>query len=450
MDAPKIPINDPSILLLNEIEILLAQSRLLELYLKQTQASAAYETARAYHRHQSELAELRAALSEKEKIVVAKENTVGARERDLQERVQNLETDLSEAQRRLQYRDVEFQRVESEAADLRGLIDQLELSKAQAQTTARESAMARQELTAELAVLRERLEEIQANFQNQQLASRQLQEDLQTQIAQLQDQLREKVTWSRTADGELQQAKREIAELHERVAELQTSRQEAQSSAARELADSRAHFEMQLNGLQTALAEREHVLEETHHAMIELEHGLRTEIVMLHSQLEQKQELIGFRDEELRGNQSQFAALQQRVAELEAAEQAARVSAEQIEDTRRSYEDRVVALQHEVTARERALTERQEAVSAVELALHGKIQSLQQELALSHSLNEERENALRSSRTENEALRERIAEQESAASADLLARQRVEEHMSRFGNRNIRLARNIGAEGIRA
>src|SRR5439155_27039703 len=89
MDTPKTPLSDPSILLLNEIEILLAQSRLLELYLKQSQATAAYETARAYGWHQSELAELHAALSEKEQIDAAKKTAGGAREPHIQARVKS-------------------------------------------------------------------------------------------------------------------------------------------------------------------------------------------------------------------------------------------------------------------------------------------------------------------------------------------------------------------------
>ena len=41
MDLPKYPKSDPAVMLLNEIEILLAQTRLMELYLKQSQATAA-------------------------------------------------------------------------------------------------------------------------------------------------------------------------------------------------------------------------------------------------------------------------------------------------------------------------------------------------------------------------------------------------------------------------
>ena len=51
MEQSPYPNSDPSILLLNEIDILLAQTRLMELYLKQAQATAANDarhTARVY------------------------------------------------------------------------------------------------------------------------------------------------------------------------------------------------------------------------------------------------------------------------------------------------------------------------------------------------------------------------------------------------------------------
>ena len=67
MDLPSKSASDPLTLLLNEIEILLTQSRLVELYFKQSQATAAYEGARAREQHQAELTGLRAALAEKNK-----------------------------------------------------------------------------------------------------------------------------------------------------------------------------------------------------------------------------------------------------------------------------------------------------------------------------------------------------------------------------------------------
>jgi hypothetical protein len=54
---------------------------------------------------------------------------------------------------------------------------------------------------------------------------------------------------------------------------------------------------------------------------------------------------------------------------------------DELNQSRSRYQSQIENLQYELAIRERALTERQEAVSAVELALHGKIQSLQGELA---------------------------------------------------------------------
>jgi chromosome segregation ATPase len=54
---------------------------------------------------------------------------------------------------------------------------------------------------------------------------------------------------------------------------------------------------------------------------------------------------------------------------------------QQLDGVRRSHEEEIAALRHQVITQERALTGRHEAVTAVELALHGKIQSLQQDLA---------------------------------------------------------------------
>lgn len=54
---------------------------------------------------------------------------------------------------------------------------------------------------------------------------------------------------------------------------------------------------------------------------------------------------------------------------------------QQLDGLRRANEEEIAALRHQVVIQEQALTGRHEAVTAVELALHGKIQSLQQDLA---------------------------------------------------------------------
>jgi hypothetical protein len=96
LDTPKYQKSDPAILLLNEIDILLAQTRLMELYLKQAQATAANENARLQEQHESELATLRAALAAKEKQL--QERPVVAVDHNLSASVEQLQRELSEKQ----------------------------------------------------------------------------------------------------------------------------------------------------------------------------------------------------------------------------------------------------------------------------------------------------------------------------------------------------------------
>jgi len=428
MDSPKFTESDPTVLLLNEIDILLAQTRLLELYLKQSQATAANETARIHEEYQAELKRLReySAFDDNEQSPAAPPGATGVRERHLDDPA--LQNELSQKQRLLESRDAELQSAKSETVILRERVAELEMVHQQAQAVAQEFAINRQDLQVELAALRHELEENQHDFERQQIISRALQEGLEEQLAKLQNQLRERQSSSEGVATELQQARFEIAALQGQVAELHASHQEIQATAARELEQTRVRFEAEIAGLQISLAERDRALQENETAVAELERSLKTDILTLRSQLEQKQELVEFRDDELRDAQGQLAALQQRIIELESADRSVVATAEEIERIRRSFDDELTALQREVAASEElAIRERQQAVAAVELALHSKIQALQEEQARSLGVIDERENELRSARTEAAALRERISQLEAATAADLTTRQIAEE-----------------------
>src|SRR5687768_2481548 len=130
MDSPKFFKSDPAVLLINEIDILLAQTRLIELYLKQSQASAAHETARIHEEYQVNLKRL------------------------------------------LESREVELQNAKSESAILRDRVAGLETAHQQAQAVEQELAINRQNLQVELTALRHQLEINQKDFEKQQLISR--------------------------------------------------------------------------------------------------------------------------------------------------------------------------------------------------------------------------------------------------------------------------------------
>src|SRR5882724_5849988 len=313
MDSPKFIKSDPTVLLLNEIDILLAQTRLLELYLKQSQATAANETARIHEEYQAELKRLRehSAFGDNAQPPAAR-SAPDVPERHLDPALKN---ELSEKQRVLESRDAELQSTKAETVILRERVAELEMVHQQAQAVAQEFVINRQDLQVELAALRHELEKNQQDFERQQVISRTLQEGLEEQLAKLHDQLRERQSSSQGVATEFQQAIFEIAALQGQVAELRAGRQEAQAIAAQELEQTRVRFEAELFSLQTALAMRDRALQENETAIAELERSLKTDILTLRSQLEQKQELVEFRDDELRDAQGQLAALQQRIVE---------------------------------------------------------------------------------------------------------------------------------------
>jgi chromosome segregation ATPase len=401
MDSPNLIKTDSANLLLNEIDILLAQLRLLELYVKQSQATAARETARIQEQYQAEL----------------KQNRRDAA----------LQDQLSEKQRLLESRNIELQNTKAETAILHARIAELEMARQQAKAVEQEFAINRQDLQVEVGRLHHQLETKQADFEKQQHISRALQERLEDQLAQLGNDLTARQSTLEGVAAELRQARTETTALQAQIAELQTSRQETQGMAARELEQTRGRFEAEIAALQMSVAERDRALEEAKAAIAGFEGSLKTDMLALRSQLDQKQELVGLRDNELRDAHRQLAALQQRVSELESAHQLATANAAEVERVRSSLESEVTALQREVATRTQGLNELREAVTATELALRGEIQSLQQERAQGRGTIEERENELHSSRAEIAALRERIGQLEAAAAADLATRQLGEE-----------------------
>lgn len=80
----------------------------------------------------------------------------------------------------------------------------------------------------------------------------------------------------------------------------------------------------------------------------------------------------------------------------------------QLESRRVTNEEEIATLWHRAEVQERALSERQQAVTAVELALHGKIQFLQQDLARSRRDLEERVGGGEKARSQAEAERQEL------------------------------------------
>jgi len=404
MDAPKYQKSDPAILLLNEIDILLAQTRLMELYLKQAQATAANENARLQEQYEAELTTLRADLA--------------AKERQLQERpviaVEQLQRELSEKQQFLSGHEAALQRANTEIIALQNRIAELEGHNNAAVSAARESNAIRESLAADVAALNQELETKRREFDLQQLAAREIENGLRDQLQRLQNQVAENQANAFGTTEELRKAQQEITELRQHLGSLQALQDDLQSNAVREIEQARSRFDGELASLRTTLAERDRTIADSQAALAEIERGLKSDIAAVRNELEQNQAALAVRDQDLRAAGTQITALQQRVADLELAHRQATAATAEIDSIRRSLAEEVANLQHEVEVKEKELTHRYEAVTAVELALHGRIQALQQELARAHEASNAHEADLQLHRAETVALQSRIVELEHA------------------------------------
>jgi chromosome segregation protein len=407
MDAPKYQKSDPAILLLNEIDILLTQTRLMELYLKQAQAAAADENVRLHEQYESELAALRADLLAKERQL--RERPASAVDSTPSASVEQLQRDLDEKQR---IHATTLERSASEIGALQKRIAELEDENHAAMSAARDANAVRDRLSTEIAAVYQEFENSRREFNQLQHASRETETGLRNQLQQLQNQVdQNQANHVGTAD-ELRQAKQEIAALRQHLASLEALQDDLQANAARELEQARGRYENELLSLRASLTERDRTLLESQSALANLDLGLRNEIALVRDELEQKHSALKARDADLRAAKMQISALQQRVTELELAHSQATTASAELESIRRSLAEEVANLQHQVEVKESELTHRYEAVTGVELALHGRIQVLQQELARAQQASFAYETELETQRVNSSALQSRVVELE--------------------------------------
>jgi myosin heavy subunit len=216
---PAVPMNsvspqtsDPSVLLLNEIDILLAQMRLIELYVKQAQAAAANHTVGLHQQHQAEIVRLRTELADKERIsqqhaasqladltaqLKDKQHSLDqyAKQLDaprneiatLLERQSTVEAELAEINKTVQTRNEEVVRLNTKLADLVH-------EQANSRTAVQGLEQSRSASDAELGELRHQLEQKTIESNQDQTRWAVSEQQYRDQIAALRRELDERVT----------------------------------------------------------------------------------------------------------------------------------------------------------------------------------------------------------------------------------------------------------------
>jgi len=372
IDASK-PAN-PLVLLLNEIDILLAQLRVLELCALQAQAKVNYERERAQQKYETELASIRDALAESQRVET--DSAAEAIEAKFLENMRTIEDELNQS--RSQY--------QSQIENL-----QYELAIRERALTERQEAVSAVELA------------LHGKIQS-----------LQEELARLRSEnvcLREKTTEAeelhRQAGGDHQRetVKRDNGTLGPALSAAQGLQQNTEAkldqlglqlAEAQLIAKSRAAEIVDLKEQLAALNQQRvqslsvnAPLEKQHHALArdddffrrEMEQSLRREIERLVHEAEEKNQILQNRNDELVTVKATVDALQERLSATETTTAGKESAAEvELERMRSEFQAQLALLQAELSQKDWALQEREAMSQSLEQNYRHEIDSLRQRL----------------------------------------------------------------------
>jgi chromosome segregation ATPase len=247
MDFPKHSRTDPLVLLLDEIENLQAQTRLMETGLKEAQLAADDKMARLEEQYEGELSGLRARIAELESAASA-----------LDHRAQGSAQGWRAA-RRLE----ELQSEPPQTSDRRAL----------------------EEMTMKTGDSNEPLSGKAAELQEAGATQPDLERSLRNEIERLLHEAGEKNQILQDRNDELVRVKGELDRLQERLNQLESATNRTQSALAGDAERMHTEFQAQLALLQAELSQKEWALEDKQAAARGLEQKYRQEIEALRRQL---------------------------------------------------------------------------------------------------------------------------------------------------------------------
>ena len=379
IDASK-PAN-PLVLLLNEIDILLAQLRVLELCALQAQAKVNYERERAQQKYETELASIRDALAESQRVET--DSAAEAIEAKFLENMRTIEDELNQS--RSQYQS-QIENLQYELA-----IRERALTERQEAVSAVELALHGkiQSLQEELARLRSENVCLREKTTEAEELHRQAGEDHQSQIGQSDNA-------ALGTDLSAPQARQQNSEA--KLDQLGLQLAEAQliaKSRAAEIVDLKEQLAA-LNQQRVQSLSVNAPLEKQHHALArdddffrrEMEQSLRREIERLVHEAEEKNQILQNRNDELVTVKATVDALQERLSATETTTAGKESAAEvELERMRSEFQAQLALLQAELSQKDWALQEREAMSQSLEQNYRHEIDSLRRRLAEEKSRN---------------------------------------------------------------
>src|SRR5262245_6587749 len=423
----------PSLVLIND-EILSTQVRLMELYVKQAEAMAANEAARAQERFQTELTTLQEKLKQKEIALETQQASSHQADQDLRGEVQELRARLLAAQCTLQVRQTELDFARSDAHVLQQRIAQSESTVQKAYASIEiEVARARETWQEELSALEEQLERKESALQLLQASVKELEGNLRAENQDLRSQLASKVELLKNRTDELQNAQRESALLRQHMQQFALTGAKTEAAAS-EAIRIRETLQAELTLLRTAYEQKDLSLQQNQTATKELEGRLSTQLHDLQKELTEKQELLETRGQEIGELTARTTDLQEQITWLELANKQtvkeAKAAAQAIEDSLRG---RLQELEATVSEKARQLQNSSaelESAQAETALLRERIQQLELTGAQADAAASEAIRIRETLQTELVALRTGFEQKDLSLQQDQAAARELEEHLT--------------------
>ena len=305
-----------SLVVVND-EILSTQLRLMELYVKQAEAMAANEAARAHERFQTELTALQEELKQKEIALETQQALSHQADQDLRAEVQELRARLLATQCSLQVRQTELDFARSDARSLHQRIAQSESTVQKAYASIEiEIARARETWQEELSALEGQLERKESSLRLLQASGKEVEGKLCSEIQDLRSQLTAKAELLKNRTDELEKAQRETTLLRRHMQQFALTGAQTEAAAS-EAIRNRETLQAELASLRTAFEQKDLSLQQNQRATRELEEHLSGQLRDLQRELAEKQGLLEARGQEVGELAAKTNDLQEQITCLE-------------------------------------------------------------------------------------------------------------------------------------
>jgi DNA repair exonuclease SbcCD ATPase subunit len=372
IDASKPP--NPLVLLLNEIDILLAQLRLMELCAHQAQTKVNYERERAQQKHEAELASIRHALAESQRVET--DTAAEAIEAQFLANMRTIEDELNQArsQHQSQIENLQYELVIRERA----------LTERHEAVSAVELALHGkiQSLQQELAQLRSENAYLKEKTTGAEELRRQAGDDhqspvVQTDYAALRRALSTAQALQQNTQAKLDQLRLQLAE-----AQLIAERRAAEIDGFKEQLAALNRRRAQPLSVNAPLEKQRHALAQDHEfSRRENEQSLREEIERLVHEAEEKSQILQNRNDELVTVKATMDALQERLSAAETTSAGKEAAVEmELERMHSEFQAQLALLQAELSQKDWALQEREALSQSLEQNYRHEIDSLRQRL----------------------------------------------------------------------